>query len=87
MKRSMNGHRFDNIEEVKKKKRGRSCQLFLKMITKNFSNSGSTGGTNLLVVMESILKGVFCKKFENKLLLKINSGFFWVPPRIGTLYV
>uniref|UniRef100_T1H9Y3 Homeobox domain-containing protein n=1 Tax=Rhodnius prolixus TaxID=13249 RepID=T1H9Y3_RHOPR len=28
------------------------------MTTKNVSNSGSTGGTNVLVVMESILKGI-----------------------------
>jgi hypothetical protein len=62
MKRGMKGHRFYNFEEVKKK-RGRSSQPFLKMTTKNVLNSGSTGGTNVLVVMESHLKGIrlFCK--------------------------
>ena len=34
MKRGMTGHRFDNIEEVKKKKQERTCQPFLKMTTK-----------------------------------------------------
>jgi len=50
------------------------------MTSKNVSNNGSTGGTNELVVMESILKGVrlFCKKCQNKVPLKNNSSFFWI---------
>ena len=50
MERGVTGHRSDNFEEVKNK-RGRSCQPFLKITTKNVSNSGSTGWTSVLVVM------------------------------------
>ena len=61
----MKGHRFDNIEEVKKKTR-KELWVISKDDYKNVSNSGSTGGTNVLVVMESILKGIrlFCKKLK-----------------------
>ena len=67
MKRGMKGHRFENVEEVKKKTR-KELSTISKDDYKKVLNSGSTGGTNVLVVMESILKGIrlFCKKIENK---------------------
>ena len=61
----MKGHRFDNIKEIKKKTR-MELSAISKDAIKNVSNIGSTGGTNVLVAMESILKRIrlFCKKLK-----------------------
>lgn len=67
MKRGMNGHRFDIIEEEEE------LSAISNDDYKKKSNSGSTGGINVLVVMGSILKGM---------ALKNSFGYFWVPPRI-----
>lgn len=62
MKRGMKGRRFDSIEEVKIKTREELAGITEDKF-KNVLNNGSTAGTSVSLLVESILKGIrlMCK--------------------------
>ena len=81
MKRDLKEKRFQNVEEVRKKRR-RHWRLSLCKSSRTVLNNGKGGGISVLILKDSILRAIKFWKCSEKYTIKKKSRYFWVPPRM-----